>query len=666
MKRKFIYIGFSFLLGLIVFSIGWGEYIGLISIISAVLVIGLFCFLKEYRIYALVCGVIFFFAIEYSQLFTYFHYDKIMQFSDKKVTVNGYIADYNYLGSDNGMLTIKGKINGGESTEITFWVPDDNYKYYDEVEIKGTVTAIENSIDYHSKNYYKSKGIYLRGKIVDEITIFNKNNHSILRAIKEYRDYMFKMINNVVGGQEGATLSAMLCGDKSEMDTATKNTFYKIGLGHIFAVSGTHLMVIVMLFLIIFKGLSLGRRLRVVLTVIIIWIFVIFSGCSPSVIRSGIMMTIMSVSQLFNRESDCLNTMGLCCIILTIGNPYIVRNPSFALSMTGAFGMGVVAPYFTSRIKIKGLLRPLISSFIAIISMMFVSIPIFMLFFNQISIIGPLANLIFVPICTIAISITVLVAITGGVEFIAMPVLKTAGVLIKFVLYISEKITSIEYTSIVISKENLKVIIVFICLTGFICLALIKSTKNRILISLAVYLSFICVYNINRIIMQYELHIIIIHDKKVSQALIYQDFKGAIIDFNAKGEHNYALQQLCDNNGVLDINAVITTSEPYYTKMQYKYSMYPKPQKIIGDFDNLECEKDKSLYNIKHFNFNGLNISWNENNYCIYDENVNISVEENGFIINDEVYKYDYDYIFDILIVDNHYEVRRIDYGTCE
>ena len=259
-----------------------------------------------------------------------------------------------------------------------------------------------------------------------------------------------------------------------------------------------------------------------------------------------------------------------------------------------------------------------------------------------------------------------MVAITGGVEFIAMPVLKTAGVLIKFVLYISEKITSIEYTSIVISKENLKVIIVLICLIGFICLALIKSTKNRILISLAVYLSFICVYNINRIIMQDELHIIIIHDKKVSQALIYQDFKGAIIDFNAKGEHNYALQQLCDNNGVLDINAVITTSEPYYTKMQYKYSMYPKPQKIIGDFDNLECEKDKSLSNIKHFNFNGLNISWNENNYCIYDENVNISVEENGFIINDEVYKYDYDYIFDILIVDNHYEVRRIDYGTCE
>ena len=666
MIRKFVYIGFSFLLGLIAFSIGWGEYTKPILIISIILIFGLLLFLKKYRIYVFVCGFVFFFAIEYAELFTYFHYNEIMKFSNQEVVVRGYVEDYTYLNSDNGMLTIKGKINDRETTMIAFWIPDDNYEYYDEVEIKGTVTAIKNSIDYHSKDNYRSKGIYLRGKKVDYVKNLDKNSHPLLKSIKEYRDYMFRMINDVVGGREGAILSAMLCGDKSEMDISTRNIFYKIGLGHIFAVSGTHLLVIVNLFLAIFKFFHLSRKFRVVITTIVIWLFVIFAGCSPSVVRAGIMATLILLSQLLRRESDCLNTLGICCVILTIGNPYIVRNPSFALSMTGAFGMGVVAPHFTEMVKSQGFLGSILKSFIAIISMMFVSIPIFMLFFNQISIVGPLANLILVPICTIAIGITVLVVITGGVDFIAIPILKTAGVLIKFVIDISEKIVSFEYTSIVISQESLKIIIFCICLIGFICLCLMKRTRMRILISIMVYISFICVYNIHRMIIKDEMHIVIFNDEKVSQTLIYQSYQGVILDFNAKGKHNYALQQFCEENNIFEINTVIINFEPYYTQMQYKYNMIPTPNQIIGEFDDDECEKDEFLSNEKNFKFNGLNLNWCKEDYNINNDDINISINKNGFEFNGTFYKFSDEFIYDLVMEDNRYKVRRLDYGINE
>ena len=298
------------------------------------------------------------------------------------------------------------------------------------------------------------------------------------REIKKYRDYLFSKINNIVGGEEGGFLGAMLCGDKSEMSYETKLKLYRVGIGHIFSVSGTHLVIISGFFGFLFKLLSLGKRASFLFMELVVWSFVVFSGLSPSVVRAAIMITVIMLSGQFNRKGDCLNSLGLCCILLTIRNPYIVRNTSFLLSVTGVFALGVVAPKVTSSIGVKGIGGKLVKSIAAMFVLLFTAMPVTMLFFDEVSLVAPITNIVLLPVCTLALSVTVIVAVTGGVSFIAVPVLRFAGILIKAVLYVSDKLSSFRYSYITLSSKELKIIAACICFVMVLVISALKSFNS--------------------------------------------------------------------------------------------------------------------------------------------------------------------------------------------
>ena len=66
-----------------------------------------------------------------------------------------------------------------------------------------------------------------------------------------------------------------------------------------------------------------------------------------SVIRAFIMITLTGSSVLFYRRSDVLNSLCIAVIIITLPSPFVIRDASFLLSVSGAFGIGVFAQYMT-------------------------------------------------------------------------------------------------------------------------------------------------------------------------------------------------------------------------------------------------------------------------------------------------------------------------------
>lgn len=196
---------------------------------------------------------------------------------------------------------------------------------------------------------------------------------------------------------------------------------------------------------------------------IVIWTFALFSGFSPSVTRAAVMLTLLLLSDVMLRSGDCMNTLGLCALIMPLNNPYMVRNPSFLLSLFGAMAVGAVAPRVVNVVQYKGIAGKLLKSCIFSLTVMFTAMPVTMLFFDEISIVSPLTNVILVPFCTLALSLTVITAITGGVNFIAVPVLKTAGGIIHCVLSVTDKISSFSYSNITLNGANLRIILPLIC-----------------------------------------------------------------------------------------------------------------------------------------------------------------------------------------------------------
>ena len=663
MKRKFAWIGFPFLLGLLAFSVGWGEY-NLVFICAALVIslMGAIC-VKKYRPCILLSGIAFLSAISFAATYTYAVYNRVMEYSGKSVSVTGYVADYSYMGSDKGRLTVKGKIDNNKTVTITFFVPDDDFDYYDEVEIKGEVTAVVDSVDFQAEQYYRPKGVYLQGSKLDAIKRNGVNKHPVLKAVKHYRDYMFVKINNIVGGDEGGFLAAMLCGDKTELSDSTKQMLYRTGIGHIFSVSGIHIVIISAFFSLLLKLLPIGRKLRFLLMEIVIWGFALFAGFSPSVVRAAVMMTVILAADITNRHGDCLNSLGLCCVLLTFNNPYVVRAPSFLLSMSGAFAMGVVVPKITATVEAKGIVGGLLKSLLAMVAFMLVTMPVSMAFFDEISLAAPVSNVILVPICTVALCVTILTVVTGGLSIIAVPVLKFAGCLIKIVLYLSDKISSFRYSYITVSDTSLKILFICISLMGFTVIFLAKSHFKKLAFIVSLYALFVSFFNVDRILHEDETHIVLIQDKNSCQVMLYNGSSAVILDANAKGKHNSALRRLAEKRGVKDVQAVFISEECYYTSMKYGVDFLPVPSRFVGDFVDEDCGDVLSNYEL--YNFDDMTIRRNSEGFAVEVCDKEILISSQRFYMDGAEFEYD-GYPIDFVLSDNSFEVRRLDYGFDE
>ena len=651
MKRKFACIGFPFMIGLLAFAAGWGRYN--ILFIIAVLAITLIAlmFFKNLRKYILIAAVFSMIGLIYSTCYTVFRYNNIVSYNGKTITIDGYVSDYKYLGADKGFITVTGKLPDNVKTTVSFFVPHDEYKYYDRVRVNGEVEKITDTIDYTSENYYRSKGIYIQGSKTAQVQWLKGNENPLFKKIKEYRDFVYNKIINTISGDEGAFLSAMICGNKEEMTYKLKQQLYHIGIGHIFAVSGTHLIIIISLIGFLINRLFLSRKIKFCITQLLVWSFVIFAGMSPSVIRAAIMLTVTMSAELFYRKSDCLNSLGLCAVVLSIGNPYIVINPSFALSMMGVFSLGVAAPKVLHSVKVNNIFAPVIKSIVPLFVLLIMTAPLSIVFFGGFSLISPFTNIIMVPLCTIALCLIAVTAMIGEVSVISEPLLKLAGLCVKPIIYSANKIAHWRYAYISVGNYKTALILVIICVIGMVLLLAFHKFSYKTVSMVLVYICMLVVFNVGNLSEINKTHVVLIPGKNMCQVLVYKGENAVVCDVNAFCKHDNALNRLVSKNGITNIMAVCMTDEPYYTSMKYNRFIYPVPiQCLDSDMVNeIETEFCKVCFDYE--------------TASIIVDNITVKVTENSFELNGTLYSLkNEEYPIDIVFVNNNSEMRRLDY----
>ncbi|MBQ8772990.1 MAG: ComEC/Rec2 family competence protein, partial [Muribaculaceae bacterium] len=130
-------------------------------------------------------------------------------------------------------------------------------------------------------------------------------------------------------------LTATLTGDDSIIPEDTRMTFTSSGLAHILALSGLHVGIITTMLWIVLFPLRLVRQLhlRLIYTVIILWLYAIITGLSPSVVRAVIMATTMLFGFCLQRRNSSINSLCLATIIILIVSPLQLYDIGFQLSV---------------------------------------------------------------------------------------------------------------------------------------------------------------------------------------------------------------------------------------------------------------------------------------------------------------------------------------------
>jgi competence protein ComEC len=531
------------------------------------------------------------------------------------------VTDYEYCGAGSVRLTIKGKINGDKRTSITLYTTDKNYDYYDNVSAKCKVAIPDNTVRFDSEDYSRSQGIYLVGTGTAECEKTGGCKNLLMRAVKKFRQYTINRISLYCGEQSGAFLTAILCAEKSKVSRANITAIYRSGLGHLFAVSGTHVVIISSLVQFFLSRLIASVKKRSIVSLAIIWCFALFAGMSTSVVRTCVIMSISLTAVFFRRHGDSANSLGMAAVILTLSCPFVITSASFILSFTAAFAIGVIAPAvcFARTDSSFG------KTFISYICINICSISACAYFFSEISTVSIISNLLMIPLCTVSLSLSFIYMITGSTLTVFI---KAADFLAKLILRMCVILTKYDFSYFGTRSEIMLIISGFICILVLVCFALKKKKLNLDLYKItAVYLAF-CIEGIYLSNVQIKDKIFILPYKSNYTAVLISDGKAAIFDMGSCGKLGYPTENLLEKYHVSD-SYVFMSDKPVYTRISYqnRLSLPTNYYSLsISTDDIMQIDGTLILDNIQvqslSGDYDGYKITIGENTVTLSDEHI--------------------------------------------
>ncbi|MBU4067671.1 MAG: DNA internalization-related competence protein ComEC/Rec2 [Proteobacteria bacterium] len=288
----------------------------------------------------------------------------------------------------------------------------------DKVSFTGKIRSIRNfknpgGFDY--KKYMAFKKIwgtsYVQGE--DLVVIKKHSKTGMGGAIEDFRSKISDLIDNTGKDDKKGVLKALIIGDRNSISKNLQEAFNRAGVGHILAISGLHIGIVATVAFFFFKWIfsyfkfllwnALTLKVAAILSLFPVVIYGLLSGMSPSTQRAVIMVTVFLMTFLFEREHDPINTLAVAAMIILIVHPPSLFSISFQLSFIAVLAI----IYGLSRIHVKSVIRKqghfqvqkkvylfLLTSLFAILG----TLPLVMLYFNQISLVGFLANLLIIPI----------------------------------------------------------------------------------------------------------------------------------------------------------------------------------------------------------------------------------------------------------------------------
>lgn len=246
-----------------------------------------------------------------------------------------------------------------------------------------------------------------------------------------------------------ALLAGTICGRTTELaETGANDAFFRCGLSHLVAVSGSHLACISLLLDTALRWLHVGNGSRRVSVLAVMTGYVVFSGCAPSAIRSVLMVGAGMATTLFRRRTHPLSGLSLTVTVLVALNPGLVYDLGFqlsALSVLFLLVFGRYAAYLLMRLGIPRVLaEPLSLTLVA----QWATLPLTLSVFGELSVVAPLANVIVGPVMS-ALLVAGLVTVPISMLPFCSGILAIPDVLARGSIFLTKVFEGIPYASMV-------------------------------------------------------------------------------------------------------------------------------------------------------------------------------------------------------------------------
>ena len=351
----------------------------------------------------------------------------------------------------------------------------------------GRIKVLKINNKYPLKNIYGKLGYKENGKY---------EGYFLIKSIKEYENIYFVELEDVKStkikdsflekylqtlfnrAEENYSYGirninrAILLGDNTRIKKDLKDKIRYIGLSHIFAMSGLHIGLVIVIFYFIFKKTVKNKRLIEILLLISITLYYLSVKESPSFTRAYIMAVVYLLGKLFYEKINLGKTLFVSAIISILINPIAIFSVSFQLSYGAMIAITYIFPYVRkiNYKKFKILDYILFTSTIQIFL-----IPITVYYFSTVQVLSLISNLIFLPLASFYITINYIALFLENfyLSFLLKPIIE---ILYKILIYLIDLFSELLYLSV--EYENKKLIYIYIVV--FVIIIICKNMKKSL------------------------------------------------------------------------------------------------------------------------------------------------------------------------------------------
>lgn len=255
--------------------------------------------------------------------------------------------------------------------------------------------------------YYTAKGIFLTGQAYGRLEV-ERPDHIPLRDWPAYWSQALKeSISESFPGDVSGLVRALVTGNRDNLSDPFTTSLQRAGLSHTVAVSGMHLAFLAGLLSMLFGG---WRRLASLVTIPVTILFTLTAGCTPSVVRAAVMILLLHIGPLFYRERDEFTSLGTALLLLLLYNPFSAAHIGLQLSFAAVAGIFLCAQPLQTALMARISFRPakrwtfwwaiqlvpkfIVSTFCATLGASVFTVPLSAIYFQSVSLIAPLSNLL--------------------------------------------------------------------------------------------------------------------------------------------------------------------------------------------------------------------------------------------------------------------------------
>ncbi len=365
----------------------------------------------------------------YILLFTALFFTPLEGYYDETLEVQGTVLEFpqwqTYQYSVLVSLELQGK---GVKTLLNMDKSAENLQPGDQFSTLATLHNAQESYYGEFSTYYTSKGILLWGSTEGALEISEVGAD----VWKYFPSYLAQNLKNgiwkVFPERYAGTVQALVTGNRDDLTEHFSSSLERAGLSHTVAISGMHLAFLAGMMRLFLPS---GRKWTAGVIIFIMFLFMLVSGSTPSIMRATVMIVLLHLAPLFGRERDDGTALALALALILLQNPFAANHMGLHLSVLSVAGILCLSDKIQEKLSSYfhydwefATMSPqkfILSSISATMSAMIFTTPLVAIYFGSVSLIAPLSNLLTLW----AISFAFAMGLSCGILSLFFPILAT-------------------------------------------------------------------------------------------------------------------------------------------------------------------------------------------------------------------------------------------------